>query len=162
MTHNQDWTDGHGAYRCCYIKLLPGLLIIVLLFLTRAPYVNNAYHLRSAHLRGEALARSHGTVPSEEKIRREAPMMRFIEQHTSVRTPHILYCAITAESLGPFITRVHRERLVDALNIPGRSDDERPIQDPTITERRVAGLPTSVGIPKLIYSERMKIHRITG
>lgn len=42
--------------------------------------------------------------------------------------------------LGPFITMEYIDDdsdLVDALNIPGRSDDNRPILDPNIDEERL-------------------------
>lgn len=41
---------------------------------------------------------------------------------------------------GPFIVMEYIENdsdLVDALNIPGRSDDDRPILNPTIAEDRL-------------------------
>ncbi|EAU39521.1 predicted protein [Aspergillus terreus NIH2624] len=69
--------------------------------------------------------------------------MRFIEQHTSIRVPHVLYHGMTEGSpagLGPFIVMEYIENdsdLVDALNIPGRTDNDRPILDPNITEDRL-------------------------
>ncbi|KAG2414863.1 hypothetical protein HFD88_006051 [Aspergillus terreus] len=65
------------------------------------------------------------------------------EKHTSICVPHVLYHGTTEESpagLGPFIVMEYIENdsdLVDALNIPGRSDDDRPILDPHITEDRL-------------------------
>ncbi|OOF91465.1 hypothetical protein ASPCADRAFT_177528 [Aspergillus carbonarius ITEM 5010] len=69
--------------------------------------------------------------------------MRFIEQNTSIRVPHVLYHGRVEESpagLGPFIIMEYLENnadIVDALNIPGRSDDDRPILDPNISDERL-------------------------
>ncbi|GES59578.1 hypothetical protein ATEIFO6365_0003085800 [Aspergillus terreus] len=76
--------------------------------------------------------------------------MRFIEQHTSIRVPHVLYHGTTEESpvgLGPFIVMEYIENdsdLVDAVNIPGRSDDDRPILDPHITEDRLRSVYSQI------------------
>lgn len=82
------------------------------------------------------------SVFPEEKVKREVSIMRFIEQHTGIRVPHVLHYGMTKESpvgLGPFIIMEYIENdsdLVDALNIPGRSDDDRPILDPDIAGER--------------------------
>ncbi|KAJ5096408.1 hypothetical protein NUU61_005764 [Penicillium alfredii] len=69
--------------------------------------------------------------------------MRFIERHTGIRVPHALHDGMTEKSpvgLGPFIVMEYIENdsdLVDALNIPGRSDDDRPVLNPDIAEGRL-------------------------
>ncbi|PYI11875.1 hypothetical protein BO78DRAFT_357190 [Aspergillus sclerotiicarbonarius CBS 121057] len=83
------------------------------------------------------------SVFPEEKLIREVSVMRFVEHNTSIRVPHVLYHGTTEESpagLGPFIIMEYLENdsdVVDALNIPGRSDDDRPILDPNICEERL-------------------------
>lgn len=96
--------------------------------------------------RGSAIIRfpipGYSVFP-EEKVRREVSVMRFVEQHTGIRVPHVLYHGTTKESpaeLGPFIIMEYLENdsdLVDALNIPGRSTDDRPILDPDVGEERL-------------------------
>ncbi|KAJ5194660.1 uncharacterized protein N7498_008098 [Penicillium cinerascens] len=95
---------------------------------------------------GSAIIRFPGpgySVFPEEKVRMEVSMMGFIEQRTSIRVPHVLYYGMTEESpagLGPFIIMEYIEHdsdLVDALNSPGLSDDDRPILDPDITDERL-------------------------
>jgi hypothetical protein len=60
-------------------------------------------------------------------------VMRFLERNTGIRIPHIFHHGSSAESplgLGPFIIMEyinHNADLVDALNIPGIPDDERPV-----------------------------------
>ena len=83
------------------------------------------------------------SVFSEEKVKREVSTMHFIEQNTGIRIPHVLHYVMTKEApaeLGPFIIMEYIENdadLVDALNIPGRSDDDRPILDPNIADERL-------------------------
>lgn len=83
------------------------------------------------------------SVFPEEKVQREVSTMRFIEQNTGIRVPHVLHYGKTEElpaELGPFIIMEYIENdsdLVDALNIPGRSDDDRPILDPNIAGERL-------------------------
>lgn len=73
------------------------------------------------------------SVFPEEKVEREVAVMRFVEQHTGIRVPHVLHYGKAEDSpagLGPFIIMEYIESdsdLVDALNTPGRSDDDRPI-----------------------------------
>lgn len=83
------------------------------------------------------------SVFPEEKVKREVSTMRFIEQNTNIRVPHVLHYGMTKEvpaELGPFIIMEYIENdadLVDALNISGRSDDDRPILDPNIAGERL-------------------------
>jgi aminoglycoside phosphotransferase (APT) family kinase protein len=79
----------------------------------------------------------------EEKIRNEVAIMRFIEQNTSIPIPHVIYHGMTDESpcgLGPFIIMdyiEHTHDLVDALNTPGLTLDDRPVLDPQISTERL-------------------------
>ncbi|CAI7585237.1 unnamed protein product [Penicillium glandicola] len=84
----------------------------------------------------------YSIFPSE-KLQHEVSVMRFLEQHTGIRIPHVLYHGSTDESphsLGPFIIMEyinHNADLVDALNTPGIPDEDRPVLDPNIDENRV-------------------------
>ncbi|GCB17568.1 hypothetical protein AAWM_00453 [Aspergillus awamori] len=79
----------------------------------------------------------------EEKVQREVAVMQFLEYFTNLRIPHILHHGITEESpkeLGPFIIMEHISNegdFIDALNIPGRSRDDRPILDPNVSQERL-------------------------
>ncbi|PYH38612.1 uncharacterized protein BO87DRAFT_393201 [Aspergillus neoniger CBS 115656] len=79
----------------------------------------------------------------EEKVQREVAVMQFLEHFTSLPIPHILHHRITEESpkdLGPFIIMEHISNegdFIDALNVPGRSRDERPMLDPNVSEERL-------------------------
>ncbi|MCJ1250950.1 hypothetical protein MMC30_008179 [Trapelia coarctata] len=79
----------------------------------------------------------------EEKVRDEVAVMRFIERNTTVPVPHVFHYGTTDESpynLGPFIIMEYIEHafdLVDALNKPGLSLDDRPILDPQISRERL-------------------------
>ncbi|EED22752.1 hypothetical protein TSTA_062390 [Talaromyces stipitatus ATCC 10500] len=83
------------------------------------------------------------SVFPEEKVKREIAVMRFLEHFTNIRVPHILHSGMTAESpcgLGPFIIMEyidHDYDFIDALNIPGRSRQERPILNPDISSERL-------------------------
>ncbi|KAL9101862.1 MAG: hypothetical protein Q9163_002929 [Psora crenata] len=74
----------------------------------------------------------------EEKIHNEVAIMRFLEQNTSIPVPHVIYYGMKEDSdgLGPFIIMdyiEHRQDLVDALNTPGLTSDDRPVLDPQIS-----------------------------
>ncbi|KAJ6184710.1 hypothetical protein N7519_006011 [Penicillium mononematosum] len=79
----------------------------------------------------------------DEKLQHEVSVMRFLERHTGIRIPHVLYHGSSDESpnqLGPFIIMEyidHNADLVDALNTPGIPDEERPVLDPNIDENRL-------------------------
>lgn len=79
----------------------------------------------------------------EEKVKREVAVMLFLEHFTNVRVPHVLHSGMTAGSpcgLGPFIIMEyidHDHDFIDALNIPGRSRQERPIMNPDISSERL-------------------------
>jgi hypothetical protein len=79
----------------------------------------------------------------EEKVQREVAVMKFLEYFTSFRVPHVLHHGMTAESpigLGPFIIMEYINNdgdFIDALNIPGRSRDDRPILDPNVSQDRL-------------------------
>lgn len=70
----------------------------------------------------------------EEKVQREVAVMQFLEFYTSLRISHVLYHGDEESpcGLGPFIIMEHisnERNLIDSLNIPGRSSQERPILD---------------------------------
>ncbi|OJJ72679.1 hypothetical protein ASPBRDRAFT_42406 [Aspergillus brasiliensis CBS 101740] len=79
----------------------------------------------------------------EEKIQREVAVMKFLGYFTSIRIPHILHYGMTEESpngLGPFIIMeyvANEGDFIDALNVPGRSRDERPMLDPDVSQERL-------------------------
>ncbi|KAL9127442.1 MAG: hypothetical protein Q9217_003679 [Psora testacea] len=79
----------------------------------------------------------------EEKIRNEVAVMRFLEQNTSIPVPHVIYYGTKDESpcgLGPFIIMdyiEHTHDLVDALNTPGLTLNDRPVLDPHISTERL-------------------------
>ncbi|OJI82086.1 hypothetical protein ASPTUDRAFT_57823 [Aspergillus tubingensis CBS 134.48] len=79
----------------------------------------------------------------EEKVQREVAVMQFLEYFTSLPIPHILHHGMTEESpkgLGPFIIMEHISNegdFIDALNVPGRSRDERPMLNPNVSEERL-------------------------
>ncbi|PYI07233.1 hypothetical protein BO78DRAFT_443518 [Aspergillus sclerotiicarbonarius CBS 121057] len=79
----------------------------------------------------------------EEKVKREVAVMQFLEYFTNLRVPHILHYGMTEESpksLGPFIIMEYIENdgdFIDAISIPGRSRDDRPILDPNIPQERL-------------------------
>ncbi|GLB05392.1 hypothetical protein AtubIFM57258_000673 [Aspergillus tubingensis] len=79
----------------------------------------------------------------EEKVQREVAVMQFLEYFTSLPIPHILHHGMTEESpkgLGPFIIMEHISNegdFIDALNVPGRSRDERPMLDPNVSQERL-------------------------
>lgn len=83
------------------------------------------------------------SVLPEEKVLREVSVMRFLEQHTDIRVPHVLHHGLKNDispGLGPFITMEHIDNnadLVDALNTPGLPDSDRPVLDPNINEHRL-------------------------
>lgn len=82
-----------------------------------------------------------GTVMApEEKTWKEVDVMRFIEQQTTIPVPHVLHYGTKAEcpnQYGPFIVMEysdHVRSLVGVLNMPGRSEESRPILDPKISD----------------------------
>jgi hypothetical protein len=87
----------------------------------------------------------------DEKLRHEVSVMRFLERHTGIRIPHVLYHGSSDESpnhLGPFIIMEyidHNADLVDALNTPGIPDEERPVLDPNIDEDRLRSVYNQMG-----------------
>jgi hypothetical protein len=93
------------------------------------------------------------SVFPEEKVQREIAVMRFLEHFTNIRIPHILHSGMTEESpcgLGPFLIMEylnHEYDFIDALNIPGRSREERPIMNPDISSDRL----------ELVYSQMADI-----
>lgn len=76
----------------------------------------------------------------EEKVRTEVAAIRFIADHTSIPIILVLHVGTARESpgdLGPFIIMEyveHHHKLSDALNMPGRSKEERALLDPDIDE----------------------------
>lgn len=76
----------------------------------------------------------------EEKVRREVSVMRFLERHTSIPVPHVLHYGMTEESpggLGPFIIMEYIDNavnLIDVLEKPGLSPDDRAVLDPNISK----------------------------
>ncbi|EED20918.1 dienelactone hydrolase family protein [Talaromyces stipitatus ATCC 10500] len=83
------------------------------------------------------------SVFPEEKVKREIAVMRFLEHFTNIRVPHILHSGMAAGSpcgLGPFIIMEyidHDYDFIDALNIPGRWRQERPLMNPDISSERL-------------------------
>lgn len=81
------------------------------------------------------------SVFPEEKVKREIDVMRFLEHFTNIRIPHVLHYGMTEESpcgLGPFIIMEyidHEYDFIDALNIPGRSRQERQLSPLKIADR---------------------------
>jgi hypothetical protein len=79
----------------------------------------------------------------EEKVRTEVAAMRFIADNTTVPVPLVLHVGMADESpggLGPFFIMEYVEHdhgLDDALNIPNRSREERPLLDPNISEEKL-------------------------
>ncbi|KAH8812442.1 hypothetical protein F5884DRAFT_669956, partial [Xylogone sp. PMI_703] len=79
----------------------------------------------------------------EEKVQKEVAIMQLIRGRTSIPVPFILHHCMTDESpfgLGPFIIMEYIERvydLVDALNTPGLTLQDRPILDPNIHPDRL-------------------------
>lgn len=79
--------------------------------------------------------------------------MRFLERFTSIRIPLVLHYGMTEESpsdLGPFIIMEyidHEYDFIDALNIPGRSRQERPLMNPDVSSERL----------ELVYSQMADI-----
>jgi hypothetical protein len=79
----------------------------------------------------------------EEKIRLEVAVMRYLSQHTTIPVPFVLHYGMADESpqgLGPFIIMEYVEHacdLVDVLNTPGLSLQDRPILDPDISEDKL-------------------------
>jgi hypothetical protein len=82
----------------------------------------------------------------EEKVRNEVAIMRYIQAHTSIPVPFILHWGTKEQSpcgLGPFIIMEYIDHacdISDALNIPGRPLEERPILDPSIDEEKLRKL----------------------
>ncbi|KAK3182335.1 hypothetical protein K4F52_006337 [Lecanicillium sp. MT-2017a] len=76
----------------------------------------------------------------EEKIKNEVATMRFIQDHTAIPVPFVHHWGTQDESplnIGPFIIMEyvnHEMDMIDALNIPGLSHNDRPILNPNINE----------------------------
>ncbi|RAL16949.1 uncharacterized protein BO97DRAFT_335747, partial [Aspergillus homomorphus CBS 101889] len=89
----------------------------------------------------------------EEKVKREVAVIEYLEYFTNLRVPHVLHYGMTEESprgLGPFIIMEHTSNegdFIDAINIPGRSRDERAILDPNVSQERL----------ELVYSQMADI-----
>lgn len=72
----------------------------------------------------------------EEKVQREVAVMRFLEDSTNLRVPRVFHHGTAEESpksIGPFIIMEyinHEGDFIDAMNIPGRPRDARPMLDP--------------------------------
>ncbi|EED14817.1 conserved hypothetical protein [Talaromyces stipitatus ATCC 10500] len=94
----------------------------------------------------------------EEKAQQEMSVMRFIERHTSICVPYVLYYGMADRSPvgpGPFIIMEFIENdsdLVDALNTPGLQVDERCILDPNVPEDRLADCDRHIVIWQISYS----------
>lgn len=79
----------------------------------------------------------------EEKVQREVAAMRFLGNSTNLRVPRVFHHGTAEESpkgIGPFIIMVyidHEGDFIDALNIPGRPRDARPMLDPDISQERL-------------------------
>lgn len=79
----------------------------------------------------------------EEKVQREVTVMRFLQQRTTIPVPHVLHHGSAEQNpsgLGPFIIMdyiQHEHDLVDSLNTPGLSDQDRPILNPNVTQDRL-------------------------
>ncbi|KAL1979490.1 hypothetical protein VTN96DRAFT_5700 [Rasamsonia emersonii] len=93
------------------------------------------------------------SVFPEEKVKREVAVMRFLELFTNIPVPHILHYGMTEQSprdLGPFIVMEyinHEHDFIDALNVPGRSRQDRPFLDPNVSADRL----------ELVYSQMADI-----
>lgn len=80
---------------------------------------------------------------SEEKVQREVAAMRFLGNSTNLRVPRVFHHGTAEESpkgIGPFIIMEyidHGRDFIDALNIPGRPRDARPMLDPDISQERL-------------------------
>ena len=78
-----------------------------------------------------------------EKVKREVSVMRYLAFHTNIPIPYVLHHGMTEESpaqLGAFIIMEYIRNeydLVDALNNPKLSLEERPVLDPEITEEKL-------------------------
>jgi hypothetical protein len=89
----------------------------------------------------------------EEKLKREVAVMRFLELFTNIPVPHVLYYGMTEQSprdLGPFMVMEyinHEHDFIDALNIPGRSRQDKPFLDPNVSLDRL----------ELVYSQMADI-----
>lgn len=79
----------------------------------------------------------------EEKVLREVAVMRFLRDFTDLRVPRVFHHGTVGESpkgIGPFIIMEyidHEGDFIDALNIPGRPRDARPMLDPDISQGRL-------------------------
>ncbi|OOF91237.1 hypothetical protein ASPCADRAFT_10037 [Aspergillus carbonarius ITEM 5010] len=106
----------------------------------KAGYFNISFRMRYAD-GGSAIIRfpkPGATMFPEEKIRNEVAAIRYIQDHTSIPVPFILYCGTAEESppgMGPFIIMEyinHETNMSRALNMPGLTIEDRPRLDPNV------------------------------
>lgn len=82
--------------------------------------------------------RPGSTMFPEEKIKQEVATMRFIQDNTAIPVPFVLHWGTRDESplnIGPFIIMEyvnHEMDMIEALNTPGRTRDERPTLNPDV------------------------------
>ncbi|KAG8407868.1 hypothetical protein J3458_020179 [Metarhizium acridum] len=93
------------------------------------------------------------TMFPEEKIKNEVATMRFIQYHATIPVPFVHHWGTQDESplnIGPFIIMEyvnHEMDMVDALNTPSLSCDDRPILNPNVDEATL----------KMLYNQVAKI-----
>ena len=93
------------------------------------------------------------TMFPDEKIKSEVATMRYIQDHTAIPVPFVLYWGTQDESpldIGSFIIMEYinyKMDMIDALNTPGLSDNDRPILNPNVTE----------AVLEIVYSQIAKI-----
>ena len=86
------------------------------------------------------------TMFSEEKIRNEVAMIRYIQYHTAIPVPFIIHWGTKEESplgLGPFIIMDYINHDMDmgtALNIQDRDTQDRPVLNPNIEPAKLGML----------------------
>ncbi|KAL5364873.1 kinase-like domain-containing protein [Aspergillus floccosus] len=86
------------------------------------------------------------TMFSEEKVRNEIAIMRYIHDQTSIPVPFVIHWGTRKESpleLGPFIIMEYvnnSTNMYDALNTPGCPRSDRGILDPNIDEHKLESL----------------------
>ncbi|RAL02646.1 phosphotransferase family protein [Aspergillus ibericus CBS 121593] len=106
----------------------------------KAGYFNISFRMK--YLDGSSVIirfpKPGATMFPEEKIRNEVAAIRYIQKHTSIPVPSILYCGTAEESpprMGPFIIMEyieHETNMSRALNMPGLGIEDRPRLDPNI------------------------------
>ncbi|ATY63204.1 phosphotransferase family [Cordyceps militaris] len=86
------------------------------------------------------------TMFPEEKIKQEVATMRFIQDNTTIPVPFVHHWGTREESplnIGPFIIMEyvnHAMDMIDALNTPGLTRDDRPILNPDVDKALLESL----------------------